>query len=117
RLRLAILLEHSVDGHAAGDFPRLEPAHAVREDVQIHIRRDAVAVFVVLADTSDVGPRPKFHLRGHSLDPPKSSDFDSVDHPWDFLSNGHRRSPAFSGNPWRFRRARGRTGRSQLRKP
>jgi hypothetical protein len=95
RLRLAILLKYGVDGHTAGDFSCLEPAHAIRQDVQIHVRREAVAIFVIFADASDVGPRPKFHLRGHSLEPPKSSDFDSVDHPWGFLSNGHRRNPAF----------------------
>src|SRR5271163_4064027 len=113
----AAVLQNRVHSEAAGHFARIQSAHAVGEHKEIQFRRGAVAVLVILADATGVAARPNFHLRRHEcLRSVHASSDSSARYRWDSSPRGHLGNPGSSANPWRSRRAPGRTVRSEPRR-
>src|SRR5580704_18355418 len=67
-LRVAAMRQHGFGGQAAGAFAGLEASHAVREDVQIQLRSEPEAVFIIFANTPCVAARACFHRTSSRLD-------------------------------------------------
>src|ERR1700683_1287466 len=66
-LCVAAMRQYRLGRQAAGPFAGLQPAHAVRQNEQIQLRRQPEAVFVVLANTPCIAARANFHRTSPTL--------------------------------------------------